>query len=154
MTAQQSAGAAALIRAGKSGASFQSPPSVSSDNRPDPRPDAAKEAASVKLETEGDEKLATELQAKGDIEDRTAFESKKAAKAAENPGASGGGLPMTAQKKQAAKLKSLKKKIDAAMTSNVDIGKALTGPERIYANTAQIGDVRRNALIEAGVIMG
>jgi hypothetical protein len=145
MTAQQSAGAAALIRAGKSGASFQSPPSVSSDNRPDPRPDAAKEAASVKL--------ATELQAEGDIEDKVAFESKKAAEAAESPGASGGGAPMTLQKKQAADLLSLKQKIDTAIKAKVDIGKALTPAERLLANTAQIGEKRKKALIEAGVIM-
>jgi hypothetical protein len=137
-SAQQMAGAAALNRV--------------AERRPGPTADNFQP-----LPSEADERLAADLQAKGDIEDKVAFESKKAAKAAEaaeSPGASGGGAPMTLQKKQAADLISLKKKIDAAITAKVDIGKALTPAERLLANTAQIGDGRKKALVKAGVIIG
>jgi hypothetical protein len=138
-TAQQMAGAAALNRVAV----------AVEERRPGPTADNFQP-----LSSQADERLAADLQAKGDIEDKVAFESKKAAKAAESPGASGGGAPMTLQKKQAADLISLKKKIDAAITAKVDIGKALTADERLLANTAQIGDGRKKALVKAGVIIG
>jgi hypothetical protein len=141
-SAQQMAGAAALNRVAV----------AVEERRPGPTADNFQP-----LSSQSDERLAADLQAKGDIEDKVAFESKKAAKAAEaaeSPGASGGGAPMTLQKKQAADLISLKKKIDAAITAKVDIGKALTPAERLLANTAQIGNVRKKALVKAGVIIG
>ena len=143
-SAQQMAGAAALNRVAV----------AVEERRPGPTADNFQP-----LSSQADERLAADLQAKGDIEDKVAFESKKAAKAAtpqkqaENPGASGGGAPLTPSQKQTLKNKLLNNKIDEVLREKADMRKALTEEEIDLSRTAPIGKRRTRALIKAGIII-
>jgi hypothetical protein len=139
-SAQQMAGAAALNRV--------------AERRPGPTADNFQP-----LPSEADERLAAETQAAYDVTDKAEFDGKKAAKAAtpqkqaENPGASGGGAPLTPSQKQTLKNKLLNNKIDEVLRAKADMRKALTEEEIDLSRTAPIGKRRTRALIKAGIII-
>jgi hypothetical protein len=139
-SAQQMAGAAALNRV--------------AERRPGPTADNFQPLAS-----ESDERMAAKTQAADDVTDKAEFDGKKAAKAAtpqkqaENPGASGGGAPLTPSQKQTLKNKLLNNKIDEVLRAKADMRKALTEEEIDLSRTAPIGKRRTRALIKAGIII-